>query len=119
LITLGTLSLFLGTIGIFIPGLPTTPFLLLTAALYVRSSDRLYARLIKNKYVGPKIAKFRQEKGMDKATKLWSIFLMWLMIGISVHFLLDKIWIKFVTIGLGIIGTVVMGFIIPTVHKRT
>ncbi|MBW6479367.1 MAG: YbaN family protein, partial [Bacteroidales bacterium] len=52
---LGTLSLILGVIGIFVPGLPTTPFLLLTAGLYMKSSERLYKLLISNKYLGPYI----------------------------------------------------------------
>ena len=52
LIILGTVSLILGVTGIFIPGLPTTPFLLLTAGLYLRSSKKLYKRLISNQYIG-------------------------------------------------------------------
>ncbi len=52
LILLGTLSLCIGVIGIVVPGLPTTPFLLLTAGLYIKSSDKLYTKLISNRLVG-------------------------------------------------------------------
>ena len=52
LISIGTLSVFLGFLGIFIPLLPTTPFLLLAAACYIRSSDRFYQWLIDNKWLG-------------------------------------------------------------------
>lgn len=60
-ILFGTLSLALGIIGIFLPLLPTTPFLLLTAALYVRSSPRLYNRLLHHKYLGSYIRNLRKK----------------------------------------------------------
>ncbi len=114
----GTIALTLGLIGIFIPGLPTTPFLLLAAALYVRSSQKLYEKLIRSKYIGPKIESYRKNKGMTLMLKLWSIFLMWIMIGISVHFFLETGWVKVVIIGLGLTGSAVMGFIVPTIKKK-
>ena len=48
-ITLGSSFVAIGTVGIFVPGLPTTVFMLLAAACYVRSSERLYNWLIRNK----------------------------------------------------------------------
>jgi uncharacterized membrane protein YbaN (DUF454 family) len=62
LILLGTLSLVIGVTGVFIPGLPTTPFLLLTAGLYVRSSEKLYQSLITNRYFGTFIREFRRTR---------------------------------------------------------
>ena len=59
LIFLGTISLILGITGIFVPGMPTTPFLLLTAGCYVKSSDKLYNYLIKNKLIGTYISDFQ------------------------------------------------------------
>ena len=76
LIVLGTLSLGIGIIGIVVPGLPTTPFLLLTAGLYVKSSDRLYQKLISNRYVGSYILEYQANKGMTKRAKLYAIGLM-------------------------------------------
>ena len=61
-IILGTVSLALGIIGIFLPLLPTTPFLLLTAALYFRGSPRLYQWLLNHKCLGPYIRSFRENK---------------------------------------------------------
>ena len=58
----GTTSLILGIIGIFLPLLPTTPFLLLTAAMYFRSSPRWYHWLIQQKYLGSYIRNFREPK---------------------------------------------------------
>jgi uncharacterized membrane protein YbaN (DUF454 family) len=48
----GTISLVLGIVGIIIPVLPTTPFLLLSAVCYMRGSQRLYIALIHNRFFG-------------------------------------------------------------------
>ena len=61
-ITLGTFFLILGAIGIFVPLLPTTPFWLLTCWFYVRSSERLYNRVMSNRYFGPHIKGFVEDK---------------------------------------------------------
>lgn len=116
LIILGTLFLGLGILGIFIPGLPTTPFLLLTAALYLRSSDRLYQKLISNKIVGKYIKNYVQKRGMTIRIKVHAIGIMWLMISISTIFLIEIIWVKILVLTLGIIGTIVMGFVVKTVR---
>ena len=118
LIFLGTISLVIGVIGIFVPGLPTTAFLLLTAALYMRSSDKLYQKLLANKILGPYITDFQVNKGMTRRTKLHAIGTMWFMIAISSFFLIESLNIKFIVISLGIVGTIVMGFIVRTVDKR-
>ena len=55
LILAGMVALVLGLIGIIVPVLPTTPFLLLAALLYGRSSEKLYRLLLRNKYIGPRI----------------------------------------------------------------
>ncbi|MCF8358078.1 MAG: YbaN family protein [Prolixibacteraceae bacterium] len=114
LIILGTLSLGLGILGIFIPGLPTTPFLLLTAMLYVRSSPRLYEWLISNKYLGKYIRNFRKRKGMTISQKIYALVLMWAMILLSVFLLLKTQQVKVIVLIVGFIGTVVMGFIVKT-----
>lgn len=118
LIILGTVSLFFGIAGIFIPGLPTTPFILLTAGLYVRSSEKLYRKLLINKYLGPFISEFRKNKGMNIQTKVYSIILMWIMIFISAYFFISTLTPRLVLVAAGIIGTIVMGFIIPTVKNK-
>lgn len=119
LLILGTLSLGIGLIGLLIPGLPTTPFILLTAGLYVRSSDKLYQRLISNKVVGPYIREFSNNKGMTRQTKVYAICTMWLMIGLSVIFGIKLLPIRIIVLIVGLIGTLVMGFIVPTVNKKS
>ncbi|WP_373830933.1 YbaN family protein, partial [Bacteroides heparinolyticus] len=76
-IILGTISLVLGFIGIFLPLLPTTPFLLLTAALYFRGSPRLYQWLLNHKYLGTYIRNFRENKAIPLRAKIYSLLLMW------------------------------------------
>jgi len=117
LIVAGTVSLCVGIVGIVVPGLPTTPFLLLTAGLYMRSSDRLYNHLISNKVVGSYISEFRENKGMTTRAKLYAIFMMWTMITLSCVFLVENLPAKLLIISIGIIGSIIMGFIIPTINK--
>ncbi len=113
-IVLGTLSLILGLIGIIVPGLPATPFMLLTAWLYLRGSDKLYNRLIKHKHLGKYIDDFRSGKGMTMWFKLGSLFLMVIMVTVSCVFILEATWLKYLVIGSALLGAVVMMFVIPT-----
>jgi uncharacterized protein len=114
LIVLGTLSLFVGIAGIVVPGLPTTPFILLTAGMYIRSSDKLYQRLIGNKIIGAYIVEYRKRKGMSLRAKISAIGTMWVMIGISCLFFQTAIYIKVLIFSFGLVGSAVMVFFVPT-----
>ena len=74
LITAGTIFIGIGIIGIFIPILPTTPFLLLAAACYARSSTRFYDWLINNKLIGAYIKNYREGRGIPLKIKVFTIF---------------------------------------------
>ncbi len=74
---LGSLSLVLGIIGIFVPMLPTTPFLLLTAALYFRSSPKLYEWLMNHPQLGTYIRNFRENRAIPLRVKVVSVTLVW------------------------------------------
>lgn len=113
----GTISLAIGFLGIFIPGLPTTPFLLLTAALYIRSSERLYRKLLKTRIIGDYIREYMEVEGMTLKQKISSISLMWTMILVSSFFFIDSRIVIIVVIILGLVGTYVMGCKVPTVKK--
>jgi len=115
-IVLGTLSLAIGVLGIFVPGLPTTVFLLLTAGLYVKSSDRMYNWLISNPYLGKYILDFRRRKGMTSKQKAWAIVMMWTMILLSIILLEGSNTLRLVIAGPGVIGTIVIGLIVRTVN---
>ncbi len=86
LIVAGSLSLALGVLGIFLPLLPTTPFLLLAAACYVRSSETLYRRLLASRYLGPYIRSYREGRGLTLGAKVATIALLWVVISLSAAF---------------------------------
>ena len=94
LIISGTIFLSLGVIGIIIPILPTTPFLLLAAACYARSSKRFYDRLINNKWFGLYIKNYREGKGIPFKVKMLIISILWITILFSIFFIIDIFWVK-------------------------
>jgi hypothetical protein len=106
LITTGTFFLGLGIVGIFLPLLPTTPFLLLAAACYARSSKRFYNFLLNNKWFGNYIKNYRERKGIPLKIKILSISFLWIVIGYAVifvvHILLGKIVIILIAVGVTI-----------------
>lgn len=75
---LGTISLGLGILGIFLPLLPTTPLLLLSAALFLRSNRRLYDWLINHPRLGPYITNFLKHKAIPLRVKIVSVTTVWL-----------------------------------------
>jgi uncharacterized membrane protein YbaN (DUF454 family) len=117
-ILLGSLFLGIGVIGIFIPGLPTTPFLLLSSALYVRSSKKLYHKVVNNRFIGAYIIAFQQNKCMSLKLKIYSIALMWIMISVSIVYFTSQIYLALILLFLGIIGTIIMGFVIKSCIKN-
>jgi len=76
----------LGVLGIFLPILPTTPFLLLAAASYARSSDRFYYWLLHNKWFGDYIKNYREGNGIAMNIKVWTASLLWITILVSIFF---------------------------------
>ncbi len=93
-ISIGTVSVSLGIIGVFVPLLPTTPFLLLAAACYIRSSQRLYTWLITNKYFGKFIVNYREQKGIPLSVKITSLALLWVTISTSAIYATENIWLR-------------------------
>lgn len=85
LLGVGWLSVTLGVIGIFLPVLPTTPFLLLAAACFARSSPRFYFWLVNHKRLGPWIRDYLQGNGIPLKAKVYAIGLMWASIGLSCY----------------------------------
>jgi len=108
LITLGTVTLTIGIIGIVVPGLPTTSFLLITAACYARSSERLYAWLLSHKIFGKYILQYRVHKAMPIKAKVIALMMMWTSIITSgIFFIKNKYALAIVVCG-GIIGTIII-----------
>ncbi len=85
LLALGWISVVLGVIGIFLPVLPTTPFLLLAAACFMRSSKRFYLWLVNHRQLGPWIVDYLEGQGIPLKGKVYAISLMWLSISVSCY----------------------------------
>jgi uncharacterized membrane protein YbaN (DUF454 family) len=127
LLIAGSISLFFGIIGIFLPLLPTTPFLLLTAACYMRSSERTYNWLLKNKWFGEYIKNYHAGQGIPLKAKILAISTIWITILISMFFMVVRVsdikaWeILVIRIILLIIATTVSIYLIkqPTYKKPT
>jgi len=92
-ITLGTIFLILGAIGAFVPLLPTTPFWLLTAWFYIRSSDKLYNKAMSNRYFGNVVKGFMVDKSIPIKTKIITISVMWISALLTSIFLIKQWWI--------------------------
>lgn len=98
LIAAGTFFVGLGFIGIFVPLLPTVPFLLLAAACYARSSERFSNWLLNNRLFGKAIRDYREGKGVPPRTKAVSIALLWLTIVFSIAFAVHLLAVKVILI---------------------
>ncbi|MBM3298056.1 MAG: DUF454 domain-containing protein [Candidatus Aminicenantes bacterium] len=94
LIAAGTFFVGLGVLGMFLPVLPTTPFLLLAAWCFARSSKRFYDRLLNNRLSGPYIRNYRDGVGISRRRKALSLAMLWLTIGASALFFVTPWWGK-------------------------
>ena len=108
LIIVGTISLILGIIGIVMPVLPTTPFLLLSMACYTKSSKRMYSFIIKNRHLAPYVEYYIDGEGIPVKEKKKAISLIWITIAISIIFFID---LQMVKIMLLIIASLVSTYI--------
>jgi uncharacterized membrane protein YbaN (DUF454 family) len=97
----GFLALILGIIGIVIPILPTTPFLLLASAAFAKSSQRFHKWLLNNKVLGFYIRNYKEGKGMPIKIKILTLSLLWLTIMIS-FFLISLLWVQILLICIAI-----------------
>ena len=100
LIVCGTLCVILGVIGVFFPVLPTTPFLLLAAVCYARSSERFYHWLTTNRWLGEYISNYREGRGIPLKQKVLTILLLWLSIGYAAWFVAPQWWAKLILLGI-------------------
>jgi len=102
----GTFFITLGIIGIFLPLLPTTPFLLLAAACYARGSQRFYDWLLGNRFLGSYIRNFRDGSGIPLRAKAVSIAFLWLTIAVSGWFFSTDIYIRIALLAVAVVVSV-------------
>ena len=112
-ISLGSFFVVLAAIGVALPGIPTTPFLILAAACYIRSSQKLYDWLISNKTFGPYLKDYREGKGIPKKAKILAISMIVLFVGSSVIFGFESLNLKIAVGALGLTGLMYVIFKVP------
>ncbi len=111
LVTAGNLSLSLGIAGIFLPVLPTTPFLLLSAACYVRSSKKLYLWLIHHRVFGLYIRSYILYKAISLRAKIISISALWIVMVSTIFFFISLSWLRILLFCIGIGVTVYLVYL--------
>ena len=108
LIIIGFISLALGIAGVVLPLLPTTPFILLTATCFAKSSPRFHRWLLQHPNFGPLINTFQNGARLPTLTAYKVILFIWLSLGLSM-FLLDTLWAY---ISLSLMAVVITGLIL-------
>jgi uncharacterized protein len=106
LIISGTLSLLFGLIGVFLPILPTTPFLLLAAFCYAKSSQQFYNWLIHNRLFGKYIKDYREKNGVPLKVKIFAVSFLWITILVSALLIIQNLYIG-IFLGLIAIGVTI------------
>ena len=109
----GTVCVGLGILGAVLPLLPTTPFLLLAAVLYSRSSDRSYQWLLSNRWFGATIRRYREGRGMRLRHKVISLVLLWGTTAYSIALVLPSWWSR------ALLGAVALGVTVHLLHLKT
>ena len=116
-IILGCIAVVLGTIGIFVPGLPTTPFVLLASWCFYRSSPRLQAWLLQS-FLGKYIREYRDKGGLTLRKRIYILLLMATMVGCSIHFFINNTVVDWIVATAGLVGCLVVIFKAPTASRK-
>ena len=111
--TLGVISIGLGVIGVFVPLLPTTPFLLLSAACFVRSSEKLYTWLIHHKWFGDYIRHYREHHAIPLRAKIVTLALLWSAIGYTAFGIVTAWWVR------ALLGVIAVGVTVHILRVKT
>lgn len=109
----GTVSLALGLIGVVLPGLPTTPFVLLAAACYAKASPRLHAWLLNHRLLGPMVRDWEKHRSLTRRTKLIAIGSMLVMVSLSAWGFRHQPWALGALLAAAVVGAWVVARI-PT-----
>jgi uncharacterized membrane protein YbaN (DUF454 family) len=113
LVAAGLLALGLGLIGVVLPGLPTTPFVLLAAACFARASPRLHRWLTHHRFLGPMVRDWEAHRSLPLRVKWIAISMMGAMVLLSAWQLGGRPWLQGTVLALGLVGAWVV-WRIPT-----
>ncbi len=103
---LGHLSLIVGAIGLLVPVMPTSPFVIIAAACYARSSERFYRALITNKYFGGDVRRWREHRCVQRRLKIASAFVLTIAFAVSAVFLVSPAWAQWTVGAMGFLAVV-------------
>ncbi len=109
----GSVSLMLGLIGVLLPGLPTTPFILLAAACYAKASPRLHGWLLNHRFLGPMVRDWETHRSLTRRNKTVAQVSMVVMVGLSAWGLRDRPVVLAIVLIAALIGVLVVARI-PT-----
>lgn len=104
----GGSALLLGALGVVLPGLPTTPFVLLAAACFVRASPRAHAWLLRTKLFGPLLREWEAHRSVPRRVKRVALVSMLLMAGVSLWVLQGRPWLQLALLGGMAVGALVV-----------
>lgn len=100
--TLGLTFLGIGAIGIVLPVLPTTPFVIVSALCFGKSSERFERWISNNRYFGSYIGNYKTRKGVPLDVKIKSIIFLWVMLLVSIFFFISNIYIQILLMVVGV-----------------
>jgi uncharacterized protein len=116
LLAAGALCVILGVIGIFLPILPTTPFLLLAAACFARSCDSCYAWLLEHRWFGSFIRNWQERRGVTRRQKTAALAFLWTGIAVSIAFGTDLWWVRLMLVTIATCTTLYLVLGLKTVE---
>lgn len=114
-LALGFVFLGIGVVGAILPVLPTTPWVLLSAGCFARSSPRMHRWLKRSPYFGPMIRDWEKHRGIRWRVKLFAVAMVVTVISLTVIFRDPPDWAKASIIALGLVGIATILFVVPTV----
>lgn len=100
---LGVVFFFTGLVGVVLPILPTTPFMILAAGCFAKSSPRFHLALLNNRWIGQDLQRWEREHTMLRVTKIRATWVIVVMFTISIAVLMGKLWLQFMLIGIAVI----------------
>lgn len=116
-IVFGCMSVVLGAVGVVVPGLPTTPFVLLASWCFYQSSPRLQTWLLQS-FLGKYIRDYKEKGGLTMRKRLYIIALMATMVSVSIIFFIPNTTVDIIVGVAGLIGCIVVGFVVPQAKEK-
>ena len=113
----GGIAVLLGIIGVVVPGLPTTPFVLLASWCFYKSSPRLQAWLLQS-FLGKYIRDYKEKGGLTTRKRVYIIALMATMVSMSIIFFIPNTTVDIIVGVAGLIGCIVVGFVVPKAKEN-